>query len=287
MLPGVTIVIPITRLTEDYATRLGCCLRSISRQTLTRERRDTIISLCLQPRSIEEKADVLSALLGEAIIHQASIVCTKHMLNTDYPTALVRNIGGRWGRREYLTFADVDGVLHPEALEVSLERLDAAPETSPPAVTCIQTAMTNWPLGSANYETSDPEVFEHRCNQFPLAIGTGCCTVTTQRVFEYVRGFDERYTWYGASDVDFTDRLVRGGYRVENLTETCGLMNMHQHHDRGDRDKGHRLSEKRRAMHDILESSKGQLVRNEGEPWGGIDLAADALDGWPNPTEGS
>jgi hypothetical protein len=59
---------------------------------------------------------------------------------------------------------------------------------------------------------------------------------------------------------------------LQNLTETHGLVNMHQHHDRGGRDMGHRLEHGRREMFDLAKAKKesGEWLRNVGRGWGGL-----------------
>jgi hypothetical protein len=264
MHPGLTVVIPISDLTDDRCSRLSCCLRSIQRQTYSSELVDVVLSLCYHRGEMPSSSD-WARLLGLVVEHQITIVPWSHGLPT-YPPALTKNLGGRWGRREALTFVDADAVLHPEAFEVAMEFKGEA--------TTIQTAMTEYPLGASEYELENPWDFEEAAKVWPLAIGTGCCTVTTHRLWEDLGGFDEDFTEWGVMDIDFTDRLKMRGLELKNLTETHGLVNMHQHHDRGGRDLGHRLEHGRREMFDLAaaKKSRGEYTRNVGRGWGGLPV---------------
>jgi hypothetical protein len=262
MHPGLTVVIPISDLTEDRCTRLACCLRSIRRQTCDASLVDVILSLCYRGEE-PPSGDGWATLLDLVVMHQLLIVPRAHGLPT-YPPALTKNLGGRWGRRQLLTFVDADAVLHPEAFEVAMEfRGD---------ITTIQTAMTEYPLGAAEYELKDPWAFEEAARVWPMAIGTGCCTVTSHVFWEGLRGFDEDFTEWGIMDIDFTDRVELRGLELKNLTESHGLVNMHQHHDRGGRDMGHRLEHGRREMFDLAKEkkAKGEQLRNVDRGWGGL-----------------
>jgi hypothetical protein len=264
MHPGLTVVIPISDLTEDRCIRLACCLRSIRRQTYDHRLVDVILSLCYRGET-PPSGDGWAKLLDLVVMHQLIVVPRAHSLPT-YPPALTKNLGGRWSRRRALTFVDADAVLHPEAFEVSMEVLDDK------GATVIQTAMTEYPLGAEEYELDDPWKFELAARRWPMAIGTGCCTVTTHSMWEVFGGFDEDFTEWGMADIDFTDRLGLRDVELHNLTKSHGLVNMHQHHARAGRDMGHRLEEGRREMFDLAKEKQARKEwrRNEGRGWGGL-----------------
>lgn len=261
---GITIVVPISDLGEDRCKRLACCLRSIWRQTYDARMVDVIVSL--NYRTVDPPAPEDWARIGELVgAYPFTLVPRAHAM-AKYPPSHTKNLGGRWARRRALTFVDADAVLHPEALEVSMELLGDLDAT------LIQTAMTEYPLGAEEYELSDPWKFETTAMQWPLAIGTGCCTVTTQALWEELGGFDEDFLEWGITDIDFSDRLGLRGVGLHNLTESHGLVNMHQHHGRAGRDMGHRIEEGRREMFDLATEKKarGEWLRNSDRRWGGL-----------------
>ena len=201
----------------------------------------------------------MGELLQLAVDYDAVIVPMGHPYD-DFPPAFARNLGGRWCRREFLTFCDADSVLHPKFAEESLWELECSS-----VYTTIKTMMTPYPVGAPEYETDSSEAFLRYAQAGRPAPGTGCGTVVPFKVYEELGGLDERFIGYGPTDWDFTRRLPLE--RVD-LTEDYGICLMHQHHDRTMQDKDPNLVESRRRNREIMEGSSDPIRNRNG--WGGV-----------------
>lgn len=262
---GISVVIPLTHASQEYLDRLQTCFSSLRWQSLRRELFDVVVSFVF-PASGEGHPYAQSDRLLELAADMGATIVTLAHEHDDFPPALVRNVGGRWARRECVTFVDVDAFLHPDALRCSYETVTDRPATA----TTIRTRMTPFESGHLAFTTPDRATFAANALVGTIAPGTGCCTVCRTKDFEAIGGFDERFVGYGPTDIDFSERLKRAGIEVIDLTEGLGIVNLHQHHERGDREgepDGGSRARNRRLMLEALEA--GSLTRNAGG-WGGL-----------------
>ena len=59
--------------------------------------------------------------------------------------------------------------------------------------------------------------------------GTGACQAALKSFFEYTRGYDEKFVYWGAEDVDMTSRAERYGLKLHWMddADTCMLHQWH------------------------------------------------------------
>ncbi len=247
-LPGITVVVPVTNF-YTYADRLKLCLASITKQTC-------------------DEYDVILSYMGDELHfpHFYDLTVVAEPAQEQFMPALIRNIGARWARRQYVTFVDADAVLHPHALEASIDA--CCPET----FTTITTAMTSQKVDDPAYwgALEDVDVFNRLAHEAPKAPGTGCCTTTTTVDFNRARGFHEGMIGYGPTDWEFTGRLAGNGFEQKDLSAMYGIYNLHQNHDRPFQDKDPENVPSRKRNRAVLEESMRTdgLTRN-GPRWGG------------------
>lgn len=218
-IPGICAVVPITSFCQ-YGAQLKLCLLSIARQSVGAENIDIVVSYMPKAGSGDR--------LPGALLRRYRATLVYGPKSDVFLPALIRNIGGRWARREFLTFIDADAVLHPQVFEASIG------EGGPNKFTYVQTAMCLPPVGSPMYREalSNQRVFNRLVVDGRRARGTGCCTVTTLEDFHRLRGFNELIRGYGPTDIEFTDRLVRANIVGQNLSSVFGMYNLHQNHPR-------------------------------------------------------
>lgn len=270
--PGVTVAIPLTEASERYMKALDMCVLSLKRQTVPRSMYDIIISFVWNTgqRAAICKPARMARLAQFCLDHNVILTPLAHKLG-EYPPSLSRNVGGRWGRREVMTFVDADAVIHPDALKRTLEVFGDCGDQKVAAL--IKTRMTPFPTGDDTYKRAlaSSAAFEQTAQAGTLACGTGCCTFVRQEDYERLGGLDERFLGYGATDLDFTERLALDGFDVVDLTAETGIVNMHQWHPRPHQDVDYRKVQSRVRTRKIMDASlkAREIVRNQ-KGWAGL-----------------
>ncbi len=257
-LPGICVVVPVTGFSE-YLDQLALCFESIRLQTLLASEVDIVVSYMPQ-------SDVDIPKYAVEMMHHYRATIVLGRPSETYLPALIRNIGGRWSRRQFVTFVDADAVLNPVALEASVG------EGGPGIVTTISTMMSAPGPGADEYYNAlkDASQFMHLVRYSSKAPGTGCCTVTTTDDFERARGFHEGLRGYGPTDWEFTERLVNNGFQRKRLSVDLGLFNLHQNHPRPIQDADVELTPCRKENRAVFEKSlKAKGLTRNGKRWGG------------------
>jgi len=269
---GVTVAIPLTDASERFMKALDLCVLSLKRQTVPRNLYDIVISFVWNTGQRGDicKTGRMARLAQFCLDHNVVLVPFAHKLG-EYPPSLSRNVGGRWGRREIMTFVDADAVIHPDALKKTMEVFDDSPDSK--VAVLIKTRMTPWPTGSEVYKRAlaSGASFQQTAQAGPLAGGTGCCTFVRQEDYERLGGLDERFLGYGATDIDFTERLTIDGFELVDLTAETGIVNMHQAHPRPHQDVDYKKVPSRVRTRKIMDASlKAREVVRNAKGWAGL-----------------
>lgn len=262
---GICVCIPVSPPLPEYISRLAVCLKSLENQTCGRKMIDVVLGVATTPRwKLGPLAD-LAFLFG-------AVVVPWRLKNQKWYPSFVRNLAGRWSRRRLVTFVDVDAVMHPEWAEAVLETMKD--EDYKVAVT-VKTKMTRYPWNGPEYKAmlQSKDAFESlvRAARGNIAPGTGCGTVTTTELYERIGGLDEDFKGYGATDIDFTQRLEMAGVEIIDLTEETGIYLAHQHHDRALQDAPKKqVPCKMRSVKIMKKKLEAGALRRNHKGWGGL-----------------
>ena len=210
----LSVVIPTSG--PQYHERLRNCLRSVKAQVYCGQF-ETIITYLYRKGKMDPTW--LSDLENECTIirHEYDAV--------DWVPALSRNIGFRAASGEVLMSVDADSFLHPQTFQLCSDAVDQGQFVT------VLTRMLFYPPSSPIFNECDPSLWERVQQEGKWGQGPGCAIAAKRQHVYSVRGWDERFTGYGAADHDFVIRLEKLGVPHFQLpTRRHNVYVIHQYH---------------------------------------------------------
>lgn len=211
--PHLTVLIPIR---NRAGQRLDNCLRSLRWQSLPSAEFEILISDFGSTRESRTDIEKAAARHGARVLHAT----------TDAPWNRSRalNLGIQEARGENVLCTDCDMIFAPNFLVTVLAALKEHRGRALVVSRC-------WDL------PSDVPEGPHEVEDFPALLaratlrpshGTGACQATLRRWFEEVRGYDEKYVYWGFEDKDLLRRAKRSGLTLAWIHEQTSML--HQWH---------------------------------------------------------
>jgi predicted O-methyltransferase YrrM len=256
-LPSIDVVIPVSRMW--YLPYLENSLRSIRRQDYPQDLLGITISFVAEDpgEDIGELCDLCREL-------DASIVFT-HPEDPSFNISKAYNAGARSGSREAIACLDADIVFGRQTFAFAASVLKQGKLAIVPVVYMSQQAESEF------FRETVPAMTEE---QWLAQTGKMACRrdangniFVPRNVFEYLRGYDERFYGWGAADHDFFVRANHLQGAVHMMDTECPK-SMHQSH----RPRADVESEHTRRNRTLMEQSKTK--RRNPERWGRIDNGA-------------
>ena len=246
--PILSVIIPVR---NRSGTRLDNCLRALRwQQGVQPDDVEIVIS------DLASAPDHQAAIDQTAREHSARVVRVENTQIWNRSWAL--NVGIRAAQGKRVMCTDADMIFSPDFLRAVLAAFQAQPN---PLVLCRCHDLPET-VPERAYELDD---FAWLRQQAELrdTVGTGACQVADRSFFEKVRGYDEKYVFWGNEDKDMVVRAEVFGLEPHWLGEpTCML---HQWHPTMKLDKKW-LRFKNRMRYRF---TKTKLVKNKkrwGEP---------------------
>lgn len=216
--PRLSVIIPVR---NRSGIRADNCLRSLRWQTLD----DVEIVLSDFGSSDEERA----GLAAIASRHEARIVYTATDALWNRSRAL--NLGLQAATAPMAVCTDIDMLFSPTFLEEVVRGIEDHDGEALVVCRCRDLPQS---VPERAWEASDyPEL--ERQSTFRQAMGTGACQGAPRSFFERVRGYDERYVYWGFEDKDMVSRAERAGLSLVWIHERTSML--HQWHRRMAADK--------------------------------------------------
>jgi glycosyltransferase involved in cell wall biosynthesis len=246
--PRISVVLPVR---DRGGTRLENCLRSLRWQRIEADRVEIIISdfgsAPAAARSIEELAIAYRCDLRR--------VDTREVWNR----SRALNVGIRAATARYVLCTDADIIFAPNFLPAALAAHERTAGRGFVVCKCHDLPA------SIPLRLWSERDFDELGAQASLrhTFGTGACQSARRSFFERVRGYDEKYLFWGKED---TDMLVRANHCGLALTWIEGETKMlHQWHSKTKRNAGiyWTMNRLRFAL------TKNRVVKND-ERWGRV-----------------
>jgi glycosyltransferase involved in cell wall biosynthesis len=216
----LSVIIPVR---DRSGLRAENCLRSLRWQTQAAADVEILVS------DFGSRADELAALRALAEPFDAKVLHTP----TDdlWNRSRALNVGLRAARGEHVMCTDVDMVFHPKFLATVVARIEMRQDAAMVVCRCRDLPES---VPEQRWETADYAALEAKAS-FRQAMGTGACQAASKRFFERVRGYDERYVYWGFEDKDMVARAERAGLSLEWIHDDTSML--HQWHPRMSEDK--------------------------------------------------
>ncbi len=211
--PVLTVVIPIRNRGGD---RVGNCLRSLRWQDAPAERFEIVFS------DYGSDAEHLAALRVLADEHGARVVHTP--TRTLWNRARALNLGIRAARGEYVFCTDADMIFAPTFLSTLLAAQERAAGHAMVLCKCRDLPED---VREQRWEEPDFASLLERAS-FRPRLGTGACQMAKRSFYFDVRGYDEKFVFWGAEDGDMTRRALRFGLAQVWVEEQTSML--HQWH---------------------------------------------------------
>jgi glycosyltransferase involved in cell wall biosynthesis len=212
--PLISAIIPLRNRSGD---RLENCLRSLRWQGLPGEQVEIVIS------DFGSQGEHRAATAASARAFGARVVYEPTQEVWNRSRAL--NIGIQAARGEFLFCTDVDMIFAPNFLATAasvqhryggramvLCHCSDLPESVP---------MRPWALEDFPWLQGEAALRQ--------TSGTGACQIASRDFFEFARGYDEKFLYWGAEDVDMTARASRYGLTLAWMDDAVTSM-LHQWH---------------------------------------------------------
>ncbi len=247
----IAAIVPVR---NRSGARLENCLRSLRWQDFPAEELDIVLS------DFGSNPEHLRSVRALAEQYKARVMHVRTDETWNRSRAL--NIGVQFARTEMVFCTDVDMIFQPNFIGTLVEtyrkhrgevmvlsRCFDLPEEVPQEKVWNREDFAELRARSALRDTK----------------GTGACQVAARSFFEYTRGYDEQYVYWGAEDVDMSGRALLYGLRHCWLDFRESTM-LHQWHPTTKYDRRLRVElnrmRYRRTRHQIVKNKKGWGVRS-------------------------
>lgn len=211
--PAISVIIPVR---NRAGARLENCLRSLRGQRLEPHIAEVVISdFGSDPASL---ADVRR--LAERFDARVVETATEEVWNR----SRALNHGIQAARGEFIFCTDADMIFAPNFLQVAI---DAQRDAGGEALVVCRCRDLPGSVPEQPRETSAfPALLEQ--SSYREALGTGACQIARRTFFEAVRGYDERFVFWGMEDNDMLFRARATGLEVLWIHEQTAML--HQWH---------------------------------------------------------
>ena len=212
--PTLTTVIPVR---NRSGVRLENCLRSLRWQDVEPATHEIVLSDFGSDDTHRRSIDRLSSAYGVRVVRTD----TEEVWNR----SRALNIGVQAGRGAYVFCTDADMIFQPNFVSSLLEVHSG--EGCDHMIHCRCHDLPE----SAGEQVWQQQDFEGlRAKGVVRAVmGTGACQSAPTAYFHAVRGYDEKYRYWGAEDVDMTARARRYGLKVVWVSNRTSML--HQWHE--------------------------------------------------------
>jgi glycosyltransferase involved in cell wall biosynthesis len=244
--PSLSVIVPVR---DRSGVRLENCLRSVRWQQIDQTRVEIIVSDFGSHPEHVRSVDGLAATYRCRLLR----VATREVWNR----SRALNIGIRAAQGDYVLCTDADMIFAPNFLAVTLAAHHGAGDRSFVVCRCHDLPQSV-PLRLWGEE--DFPQLSARASLRQTA-GTGACQSAARSFFERVRGYDEKYLFWGKED---TDMLVRAmHYGLDLIWIDSQTRMLHQWHRKRKEDAQFfwTLNRLRFAL------TKHQIVKNSAR-WG-------------------
>jgi glycosyltransferase involved in cell wall biosynthesis len=246
--PRISVVLPVR---NRGATRLENCLRSLRWQQIEPDRVEIIVS------DFGSTPDAARSIEGLALAYHCQLrrVDTREVWNR----SRALNIGIRAATADYVLCTDADMIFAPNFLPVALAAHERTAGRAfvvckchdlPPSVPLRQWRERDFDELSAQASV--------RCT-----FGTGACQSASRSFFERVRGYDEKYLFWGKEDTDMLVRATHCGLTLTWIESTTKML--HQWHRKNKRNAGIYWTMNRLRF----AFTKNRIVKND-DRWGQV-----------------
>jgi glycosyltransferase involved in cell wall biosynthesis len=216
--PTLSVVIPIR---NRSGIRLENCLRALRWQTLAPEFVEIVLSDFGSDAEHATSIETLSNRYG------ATVVSTDTTETWNRSRAL--NIGLQAARGERILCTDADMLFAPDFLSVVMDELNQSPDEALVVCRCRDLPSE---VPEQLWSADDFDALKAQ-SPFREAMGTGACHATSRAWFESIRGYDERYVFWGFEDL--VSRAEKCGLRLRWIHNRTSML--HQWHRTLKRDK--------------------------------------------------
>ncbi len=211
--PSISVIIPIR---NRSGFRLENCLRSLRWQTLPPKRVELLIS---DFGSAPEEARDIGDLAAK---YDARVIRS----DTDeiWNRSKSLNIAIRKARGDYILCTDADMIFEESFVPTVLERLTTS--EGPVLVVCRCRDLPD--MGHERlFEREEYGALRARATMRQAA-GTGACQAARTDWFHRIRGYDEKYLFWGFEDKDTVHRALKSGLSLSWIHDDTSML--HQYH---------------------------------------------------------
>ncbi len=211
--PKLSVIIPIRNRGGD---RVGNCLRSLRWQDAPAESFEVVLS---DYGSDALHLDALRALADE---YGARVVHTP--TRSIWNRARALNLGIRAARGEYVFCTDADMIFASNFISTLLAAQERAAGHAMVLCKCrdLPEEVTEQRWDAREF----PQLLQRA--SFRPRLGTGACQMAKRTFFFDIRGYDEKFIFWGAEDGDMTRRAIRFGLAPVWVEEQTSML--HQWH---------------------------------------------------------
>lgn len=212
--PIISAIIPIR---NRSGVRLENCLRSLRWQDLEQGQVEIILS------DFGSDPKHLASIEALAVTYRATLVKT----DTDevWNRSRALNIGIQAATSELLFCTDADMIFQPTFLNTILKTHQVYDNKVMVLCRCRDLPES---VQEQLWEIDDFDTLK-KTSEIRQTSGTGACQAALKSFFEYTRGYDEKFVYWGAEDVDMTSRAKRYGLRLLWMDDATTSM-LHQWH---------------------------------------------------------
>ncbi len=211
--PVISVVIPIRNRGGD---RVGNCLRSLRWQDAPPGSFEVVLS------DFGSDPQPLEALRALAAEYDARVVHTPTRALWNRSRAL--NLGIRAARGEYVFCTDADMIFEANFVSTLLA---AQADAGGGAMVLCKCRDLPEDVPEQRWESPDYPQLLARAS-FRPRLGTGACQMARRSFFHEIRGYDEKFVFWGAEDGDMTRRALRYGLAPVWIEERTSML--HQWH---------------------------------------------------------
>jgi GT2 family glycosyltransferase len=211
--PLLTVVIPFR---DRSGLRALNCLRSLRWQEMP----VGAIEIVVSDFGSQPAEQVAIGRACEAVSARVVRTETAAVWNRSYAL----NIGIREARGHYVLCTDIDMVFAPSFVPTLCAAQQAAGDRALAVCRCrdlpAELALERWEV--ADY----PSLLAR--SGYRERLGTGACQMAPRSFFERVRGYDQKYVFWGMEDQDLFQRAIRAGLEPRWVHDQTSML--HQWH---------------------------------------------------------
>jgi glycosyltransferase involved in cell wall biosynthesis len=242
----ISVVIPLRNRT---GLRLRNCLRSLRWQALEPDAVEIVIS----DLGSDAPAAAETRRIAEEFGAKVEFIPTREVWNR----SRALNLGIQAATARWVLCTDADMIFAPSFLPAVLA---AHADTSRDAMVFCRCHDLPEDLAEQAWEVGDFPMLRGRASLRDTS-GTGACQSARRSFFFHVRGYDEKFVYWGAEDDDMRHRAQRWGLTPVWITEATSMLHQWHPTTKHDRMLTRRLNKWRARL------TRSIIVKNRGG-WG-------------------